>query len=292
MRLNPPFASLLLSSSLVAFVGIAHAATYNYQTLQYPGAEATAAVAINSVGTIAGAFRDSSFNSHGFIYENGVYTAVDVAACSQTILTGINDSAVLSGVCEAANGSATSFLLDREGALTSIGVGNAIATYVEGINNRSSGAGWYQTPGITFGSFAFGNREVVFIPQAPNGTATEAFGINNDDVVVGQALVRKGTLLLGFVLEGDSFSHVEYPSALGTSLRGINDRGQIVGVAYPSLKGPNTAFVWEKGSFTALAVPGSAQATASGINNSGVIVGNYATQLGSIKTLGFVATPQ
>lgn len=67
----------------------------------------------------------------------------------------------------------------------------------------------------------------------PGATATQAFGVNNGDEVVGSYTVGSGTTAMthGFVwAPGLGFANVDDPNGVGTTtINGVNDRGQLVG---------------------------------------------------------------
>ena len=62
----------------------------------------------------------------------------------------------------------------------------------------------------------------------PGALATEAFGINNHNVVVG-SYVDSSNQTHGFKLNSGSFSPINFPGAIETQALGVNDNGDIVG---------------------------------------------------------------
>src|SRR5262249_42405148 len=79
--------------------------------------------------------------------------------------------------------------------------------------------------GLTAPALAAGSFTNIDVPGA---TTTEAWGINNSGVIVGD-YVDGGGIFHGFVKSGDSFTPVDFPGACGTSAKGINNSGAIVG---------------------------------------------------------------
>ena len=58
---------------------------------------------------------------------------------------------------------------------------------------------------------------------------TQAFGLNNEDDVVGAYMDAAG-LTHGFIFDDGFFQSVDDPEGVGTTtINGINDRGQLVG---------------------------------------------------------------
>jgi probable HAF family extracellular repeat protein len=81
---------------------------YTYTSLDDPLAPGPSTVAdgINGSGQIVGAYSDSSFHRHGFLYSNGTYTTLDVPLASQgTFASGINDAGQIIGQYQDATGS-------------------------------------------------------------------------------------------------------------------------------------------------------------------------------------------
>lgn len=80
----------------------------------------------------------------------------------------------------------------------------------------------------------------------------------------------------GFLLDGQSFTTIDFPGALSTDALDINNGGQIVGV-YLDQGGREHGFELSAGTFTTIEPPG-AHAAASGINNLGDIVGSISPE--------------
>jgi len=124
-----------------------------FLTIDVPLADArfTAATAINNVGQIVGFYIDdnvtTSFpngHTHGFIYDNGVFTAFDFPGAVETAAAGINDHGVILGTYEDANLDGRSFLL-QDGKFSTFAVpfSAVFATEVSGINNKGQIVGRY-----------------------------------------------------------------------------------------------------------------------------------------------------
>ena len=135
---------LIFSLAAFAATSAAQAATYNYTTLQYPGAMGTYPNAISSSGTIAGYYWDTSYFSHGFVYSGGTFTQVDApgAVASGTFITGINDAGVLSGYYFPAQGGTKCFTINQ-GVFSYYKVPGVLDSYAQKINNQNVSVGWY-----------------------------------------------------------------------------------------------------------------------------------------------------
>jgi uncharacterized membrane protein len=63
--------------------------------------------------------------------------------------------------------------------------------------------------------------------DVPGAQSTQAFGISNNDQIVGQFLDATG--YHGFVTDGATFTTIDVPGAIDIWVIGINDESQIVG---------------------------------------------------------------
>jgi uncharacterized membrane protein len=124
-----------------------------FLTIDVPFADATttAPTAINNVGQLVGYYFDNkvtaSFpngHTHGFIYDNGVFSAFDFPDGLATLPTDINDHKQILGIYGDANFVGRSFLF-QDGSFTSLEVpfSEVFATQVSGINNKGQIVGRY-----------------------------------------------------------------------------------------------------------------------------------------------------
>jgi hypothetical protein len=100
------------------------------------------------------------------------------------------------------------------------------------INNNGDVAGSYVSKGVTDGFLKLANGH--FIQLAVNGaTATQAFGVNDSDWVVGAYTTgpSNAPVTHGFIwTPGHGFATVDDPNGVGTTtLNGINNEGDLVG---------------------------------------------------------------
>jgi probable HAF family extracellular repeat protein len=107
-----------------------------FTTLDYPGAIATLAYAINDSGSMVGYYEDSSTRLHGYLYRNGVFTTIDYPNSDWTIPLGVNNAGIVSGIYEDFTTLITHGFTYANGVFTQIDVPNSTATGLGGINNR------------------------------------------------------------------------------------------------------------------------------------------------------------
>src|SRR5581483_8844335 len=107
----------------------------------------------------------------------------------------------------------------------------------------------------------------ITVLDDPKGIATNAYYINNSNVVVGSYALATG-FGNGFIYSGGVYTDVGPPNATAGSVAvGINDAGQVVG--YFSDQVGEHGFVYTNGTYTTLDVPGALVTLAGAINNNG-----------------------
>ena len=105
--------------------------------------------------------------------------------------------------------------------------------------------------------------------DAPAGTYTQIYGINDFGLMVGNFSTTHG-----FLYNNGTYTPISVPGATqGTEAFGINNAGQVVGVHEANFI--TQGFVYSNGTFNSLSVPGTNETTAFGTNNAGQIVGDF-----------------
>ena len=121
--------------------------------------------------------------------------------------------------------------------------------------------------------------------DVPNGSDTEALGINASGQIVGSYVDSNGRGH-GFLLDNDTFTTIDPPGAVFTQAVGINGSGHIVG-HYQDSSFADHGFLLDRGreedrdTFITIDVPGAPATQALGINASGQIVGVYRDSSGT-----------
>ena len=129
--------------------------------------------------------------NHGYLWEKGRFTTIDVPAATATIIFDVNDRGEMVGGYLGAAGSFHGFFRDRRGGVTTIDSPNLPYTVAVDITNRS------QIVGIT-------------ATESPESGDVHGF------------VLRKG-------VKGP-FTQIDFPGASATFATGIDDRGRIVGI--------------------------------------------------------------
>jgi probable HAF family extracellular repeat protein len=133
--------SLALLVVLATATIFAAAQTYNFTTLDYPGAKQTNPNDINRTGVVVGGYYDSNSTLHGFAYYNGSFVAIDFPGATFTSANGINSKGVIVGHFGGQSGT-HGFVL-QDGQFTQVDVPGSTYTDVEGINDAGVLGGSY-----------------------------------------------------------------------------------------------------------------------------------------------------
>lgn len=228
-------AAMLLA---VAALPAIAAPTFQYTTIDVPGAIETQAYGIDDGGRVVGAYRDAGGRWHGFSAAGGTVTTIDHPGSLYTDAFGISPTGAIVG-------SASPLALP--------GGGDFVQGYV----------------------LAGGTTTSLVVPGA---TATGAFGINGAGTVVGGYIVDGpgGQRHHGAVWTGGTMTTLDVPGADDTNLTGINEAGQIVGgYAFESVGPSWGGFLWTAGTLTPVIPFGATRSGAFGLNDLGDIVGWY-----------------
>ena len=229
--------------------------------------DTTTASGINNPGQIVGSYHDARGDSHGFVYSNGGYKSLDIPGATDTFLTGINDSGQIVGYDLTKNttrafldtGGVVKNIVDPSsstykpvginnngqilgqaglfdynlyynGAFTQIY--NSTDTLFYGLDNNKKFVGSFNGLSHQFG-FLLQNGAMTTIISYPNskitkGEVSQAYGINDDDKVVGYFKDPSGRSE-GFIDTNGAYTVVDAPGAQTTVLDGINDAGDLIG---------------------------------------------------------------
>jgi probable HAF family extracellular repeat protein len=223
------------------------------QTIDYPGATATAFGGINNRGVLVGAYQDVSLNTFVVTYSlaNSAWTVLpDIPGGWQQefyLDVGINDDGIAVGC--AGQFGLLSWVWHTDTQSYSYFTASAAAeasTCADAINNRRNVVGSMATAYSNSG-FAFLRRNrdeyaTISLPSSLSGTLTAPYGINNSDTIVGSFYTA--TSGSGFVrTRRGLFTVVNEPAYDYTYLSGINDFGVLCGFAYSSATGQSPGFV-------------------------------------------------
>ena len=257
------------------------------------GSTATDALGINASGQIVGAVYDNydcdettgcyPTSPHGFLWESGTVTIIDVPGASETKAVAINNAGQIVGWFGDA-GVTHGFLKDGD-TFTTIDVPGADGTMALGINGTGQIVGSFWDATGNHGFLKDGDTFTTIDVPGASYYYIQVTGINDAGQIVG--MVQSATATHGFLKDGDTFTTLTCPGAYDTAALGITSTGQIVGWFW--VDGFH-GFLKDGDTFTTFDVPGALNTFAYGINDAGRVVG---AGMGSYPDLpqGFLAVP-
>ncbi len=265
--------------------------SYDFQTIDFPGATFTQAYGLNNCGDVVGIYVDAQGLDHGFSYsQKDGFKTIDVPNAVQIGVFGVNDARHIVGGWIDNSGILHGFVLTGS-KLTQLDFPGGVDTVANGINAQGDIVGGYDT-GDRAESIGFllkkGHYTALQDPvAAPSQTGPS--GINNNGQIVGEYGDSTG-VAHGFLLQQGKYSTIDFPGAdLGSFANGINSGGQVSG-CYFTDTGYVQGYLLSRGGYTPLVFPGATVTCAQGINDQGQIAGYFrATSDGPFH--GFIASP-
>jgi uncharacterized membrane protein len=207
------------------------------------GAVGTSASGISDGGGVVVGVYGTDSAQHGYVYQSGIYTNIDVpiAGASDTMPRGVSADGryVVGTFINGATFESNGFVLDRTtGSYTVIGSGQTIA---QGIN----GAG--QIVGDTY----VGDARTSFIYDLHSGAMSYfslpgvngsiARDINNNGQIAGWLQTSNGNL--AWIGTTTSYQSIAVAGAVGGTVgEGLNDAGQVVGL-WTDVEGNTHGFI-------------------------------------------------
>ncbi len=212
----------------------------SYVNENVPGAAQTQVTGLNDIGVTVGFSADNKGDNSGFYSIGGHrfhvanYPTNNVASPAIDQLLGVNDHDIAVGFYNDSKGNAHGYTYriatHHYGIVAVPGASSVSAT---AINNGGDIAGFDTNSSGTVEGFLLLNNGRVIHLNVPGSSMTQAFGVNDGDVVVGgyQVGTGKGAVMHGFVwAPGLGFGNVDDPSGAGaTTVNGINDHGRLDG---------------------------------------------------------------
>ncbi len=217
---------------------------HDYTNENFPGSAQTQVTGLNDVGNTVGFWVDGKGNNVGFYTStNHKFHQVDFPGAGDASpevdqLLGINDHGVAVGFYTNALGKNRSYLFNihTKKYTRVIKPGESvkptgISLTATGINNFGTVTGFYVKNGKTFSFIKYGMHFLSFYRKG--AAMTQAFGINDSNIVVGSYTVGTGATAktFGFTwTQTHGFKTVNDPHGIGTTIiNGLNDRGELVG---------------------------------------------------------------
>jgi probable HAF family extracellular repeat protein len=195
----------------------------NFTFFDYPGSVSTLATSINDSGLIAG--FDGDVNDNGFLYDGITFTTIQAGNRTRNFIYGINNSGTVVG--GAGTPSTTRALELSNGKFKGLNFpGSYVYAYGTAVNNLGEVVG-YTTDGFSADAYLYKNGQIRNIDFS-GATQTEAWGVNDNGIIVGYYEKGPPYVFHSFVLKNGKYISFDYPGAQ-TFAQGINTSGQIVG---------------------------------------------------------------
>jgi probable HAF family extracellular repeat protein len=270
----------LLTVLILAAVSTVQADNYTYITIDY-GTNGTYLTGINNSGNIAGYTINNGIDQ-GFIKSGDAYTLLPEG----WTVGGINNNNQVVGTYGDAANALFGYIYGGGNTMT-FQVG---ACHLFGLNNSSAIVGnTLSDLGFIITGFTtdiYNNVIPIAIYINSGGVRDAALGINDKGWITGLYEATGNDPFKGYILNGQSYTFLDYPGSNATIANGINNLGQVVG--YQDTNGNPNGFFYDGQNYIPIMVPGADATFAQGINDEGQIVGYYEDDSG---VHGFLASP-
>jgi hypothetical protein len=212
----------------------------NFKNENFPGAAQTQVTGIDKNGDTVGFWVDGQGANSGFYEPHGGtpqtvdFPTNDNAKPKVDQLLGINSGGMTVGFYTDGKGTNHGFSYNvAKHHFKQINVAGDSNVTAAAVNNLDDVAGFATNSGGTTEAFLLRSDGKLYRLDFPGASATQAFGVNDGDEVVGDYTEGTGNSATthGFVwAPGFGFESVDDPNGIGaTTINGVNDRGTLVG---------------------------------------------------------------
>jgi uncharacterized membrane protein len=249
--------------------------SFDFASIDVPGAVATSPQGINAGGDISGIYQDANKRFHGFILHQGNVTTIDYPGADYTDVRGIGPDGTVVGTFANNDEEAAAFHGFRRSPDGSFSVVHFPGHLYE-IPQRILPDGTIL--GCRHDHDLMASMHGIEISGADATDIGQPFSMNNGATPDGQLVIGLFTDMSGvgqaYTIEDGVFTPFKFPGSISTNAWDVNPRGDIVGV-YRDGKGFH-GYVRTAAGFTTLDAPSASATRAFGINARGDIVGTYA----------------
>jgi hypothetical protein len=238
----------------------------------------------NDRGQIVGAYVRGG-TSHGFMWDDGRYTTIDVPGAVSSALVDINNRGQMLGSYTDRQGRTHGFVRERgdrggRARITTLDLAGAAITAPHRINDRGRITGSYTKreevglPVRTGHGFVWDDGRYTRFDVPFGGPLTDPAGINDRGVIVGAYDDDNGGTHGFLRTPRGRYRTIDVPGGGPlTSLLSVDDRGVIVGQYVEGATGAAHGFVLRDGQVTDVDLPGALLTVASDIDGRGAVVG-------------------
>jgi probable HAF family extracellular repeat protein len=295
-------ANYLVCLTILAFMPVGLAASYNFVTLEVPNSApgSTKPTAINNHGQVVGIYLDTQRiqGTHGFLYSEGKYTLLDAVKFDingirlplpdmggeTTTPTAINDNGQIVG--NYTYYDVTGTFIYQNGTLATL-PNHDVQLY--GISDSGQLLGTYLS---SANYHVIDGEKAYSVPEPPyeDGVIYSSIGFNVSGQMAGVMIVSSNKHFVPYIYNGRAFITQEVPNILlgSVSVMGISDRGQAIGT-FQDIKNIFHIFTYDGSSLATLDLDAN-KYQPTGLNAKGQIIGTY-DDADPKKTNGFIATP-
>jgi uncharacterized membrane protein len=226
------------------------------------------------------------------------FITIGVPGSNSAWAWGINNAGLVTGNYQDASSIWHGFVL-QNGAFQTVDYPGAVYTYLFGVNNLGVAIGLYEdtTDHEHAAMYSVSAGTWTVLPQVPNTSNNEGYGINDAGFAVGDAYSADYDTSVAWIWDPNASAYSLFsvpgsaPSSTGSTA--INDYGQMVGAyctAEPCYNdsGVYFGFLKQGNTYATIDPPGASGTRACGINNSGTIVGEWYDDAGASQ--GFILT--
>jgi probable HAF family extracellular repeat protein len=150
----------------------------NFTFLNIPGVLVVGrnreSMGLNDRGQVVGTFQSQGVN-HGFLYDNGVVTQIDVPGAKSTFASGINNRGEIVGTYHDAFDVTHAYLRQPDGTITQIDAPNAAGIAGVRLNDRSDIVGMFNDAGGRFSGFVW-SQSGASTASLPSALLPDRFG--------------------------------------------------------------------------------------------------------------------
>jgi hypothetical protein len=220
-------------------------ASSDFQSENFPGSKQTQITGLNDTGYEVGFFATQNLasndnNNFGFWRYAGKYHEVNFPTKNNSKppvnqLLGINNTGTAVGFYNDSAGNSHGYAYNiKTKAFKVITVSGATTLTATAINNKGAVAGFFSTASGATDGFVKLHSGKVYPVAVPGASATQIFGLNDNNWAVGTYTVGTGAsaTTFGFIdIIGDRLiTKISDPNGVGaTVLNGINNEGDLVG---------------------------------------------------------------